>query len=69
MARNTSVEIGDELARFVKDQVEAGRYGSASCLVVRASEFVLSVSISLNLLDGGERASALDWSTSDRSPL
>lgn len=35
MSRNTSVEIGDELGRFVDVQVQSGRYASAS-EVVRA---------------------------------
>ena len=35
MAKNTSVELGDEIAGFVKAQVRTGRYGSAS-EVVRA---------------------------------
>lgn len=35
MAKNTSVELGDEIAEFVSGQVSAGRYGSAS-EVVRA---------------------------------
>ena len=35
MAKNTSVEIGDELALFVDGQVKTGRYQSAS-EVVRA---------------------------------
>jgi len=35
MAKNTSVELGDEIAVFVSEQVDAGRYGSAS-EVIRA---------------------------------
>ena len=35
MAKNTSVELGDEIAGFVDVQVKAGRYGSAS-EVIRA---------------------------------
>ncbi len=35
MPKNTSVELGDEIAGFVEYQVKAGRYGSAS-EVIRA---------------------------------
>ncbi len=33
MARNTSVSLGDHFAGFVDEQVETGRYGSASDVV------------------------------------
>ncbi len=35
MSRNTGVELGDEIAGFIDNQVTAGRYGSAS-EVIRA---------------------------------
>ncbi len=33
MARNTSISLGDHFADFVDQQVESGRYGSASDVV------------------------------------
>ena len=33
MARNTSVSLSDHFAEFIDDQVETGRYGSASDVV------------------------------------
>lgn len=36
MAKNTSISLGDHFARFINQQIESGRYGSAS-EVVRAS--------------------------------
>ena len=33
MARNTSVSLSEHFAEFIDDQVETGRYGSASDVV------------------------------------
>ena len=33
MAKNTSMSIGEHFARFIKTQVQSGRYGSASDVV------------------------------------
>lgn len=33
MARNTSISLGDHFASFIDQQVQGGRYGSASDVV------------------------------------
>lgn len=33
MAKNTSVSLGDHFSDFIEEQVESGRYGSASDVV------------------------------------
>lgn len=33
MARNTSISLGDHFAAFIDEQVQGGRYGSASDVV------------------------------------
>jgi antitoxin ParD1/3/4 len=33
MSRNTSISLSDHFARFIHEQVEGGRYGSASDVV------------------------------------
>jgi antitoxin ParD1/3/4 len=62
MARNTSVSLGDHFADFIDDQVESGRYGSASD-VVRAGlrlleEHEARVETLRNALIAGEESGA-----------
>ncbi|WP_105381754.1 type II toxin-antitoxin system ParD family antitoxin [Neorhizobium alkalisoli] len=62
MARNTSVSLGDHFADFIDDQVESGRYGSASD-VVRAGlrlleEHEARVETLRNALIAGEQSGA-----------
>lgn len=60
MPRNTSVSLGDHFDRFIAEQVDSGRYGSAS-EVVRAGLRLLETSESKldvlrNALIAGERS-------------
>lgn len=66
MARNTSVSLGDHFAAFIDEQVDGGRYGSASD-VVRAGlrlleehEAKLKV-LEAALIEGEESGLALDF--------
>lgn len=60
MARNTSVSLGDHFDQFIAEQVENGRYGSAS-EVVRAGLRLLEsnetrIDVLRNALLAGERS-------------
>jgi antitoxin ParD1/3/4 len=62
MARNTSVTIGDHFTSFISEQVQVGRYGSASD-VVRAGlrlleEHETKVRVLQNALITGEQSGA-----------
>lgn len=62
MPRNTSVTLGDHFASFISDQVQAGRYGSASD-VVRAGlrlleEHEAKVKVLQDALIAGEQSGA-----------
>lgn len=50
MGKNTSVEIGDDLGRFVDHQVKSGRYGSASEVVRAGLRFLQEKETKLEVL-------------------
>ncbi len=70
MAKNTSVELGDEIAEFVSVQVNAGRYGSAS-EVVRAglrllqNEETKMAALRAALIEGEESGEPVTFNVED----
>ena len=66
MAKNTSVSLGDHFEEFIAEQVDSGRYGSAS-EVVRAGLRLLETNESKlvvlrNALIAGERSGRAKYS-------
>lgn len=66
MARNTSVSLGDHFENFITDQVDSGRYGSAS-EVIRAGLRLLEsneskLEVLRNALITGERSGRAKYS-------
>ena len=66
MAKNTSVSLGDHFEGFIAEQVDSGRYGSAS-EVVRAGLRLLETNeskleVHRNALIAGERSGRAKYS-------
>ena len=66
MARNTSVSLGDHFDQFIAEQIDSGRYGSAS-EVVRAGLRLLEsteskLEVLRNALIAGERSGRSKYS-------
>ncbi len=66
MAKNTSISLGDHFEDFISEQVESGRYGSAS-EVIRASLRLLEEreqkigTLRQALIDGENSGDAGEW--------
>lgn len=66
MAKNTSMTLGDHFDSFISDQIQSGRYGSAS-EVVRAGLRVLEdkdskLNLLRQMLTDGEESGKADYS-------
>jgi len=66
MAKNTSITLGDHFDGFISDQIQSGRYGSAS-EVVRAGLRVLEdkdskLNVLRQMLTDGEESGTADYS-------
>ena len=66
MAKNTSMTLGDHFDGFISDQIQSGRYGSAS-EVVRAGLRVLEdkdskLNVLRQMLTDGEESGIADYS-------
>jgi antitoxin ParD1/3/4 len=65
MAKNTSITLGDHFDGFISDQIQSGRYGSAS-EVVRAGLRILEdkdskLNVLRQMLTDGEESGKADY--------
>ena len=59
MARNTSITIGDHFSKFVREQVQSGRYGSTSDVVRAGLRLLEEHETRLRALIVGEQSERL----------
>ena len=66
MAKNTSISLGEHFDSFIANQIESGRYGSASEVVRAGLRMLEDTESKLNtlrhLLDEGEQSGPADYS-------
>lgn len=66
MAKNTSITLGDHFDKFIANQIDSGRYGSASEVVRAALRLLEDSEAKLytlrSLLDEGEKSGISDYS-------
>lgn len=68
MAKNTSITLGDHFDKFITNQIDSGRFGSASEVVRAALRLLEDSEIKLQalrgMLDEGEQSGIADYSYS-----
>ncbi len=69
MAKNTSITLGDHFDSFIANQIQSGRYGSASEVIRSALRLLETQETKLNtlrqLLVAGEESGVSDYDLDD----
>lgn len=69
MAKNTSITLGDHFDSFIANQIQSGRYGSASEVIRSALRLLETQETKLNtlrqLLVAGEESGVCDYDLDD----